>query len=125
MTTQDIITHWRTRAKETMRVAHAAHDVGSNADALFHCHLAIERALKASIMEQTGKPHPKIHDLLSLANLLKKNWNEDETELYDALSDFAVAARYDDPEWAKKIATDEVTLQWLKRTEQLLSHLIP
>ena len=105
VTINDVIKHWRKGAKSALRVAVLAHKDGEHELALFHCHLTIEKALKAAIMEKTGKPHPKIHNLARLALILRKDWSEAEQELLNTLSDFAVAARYDDPAWAKQYAT--------------------
>lgn len=102
-----------------------AYEDGQHELAPFHCHLAVEKALKAAVMEKTGKPHPKIHELFPLATLLKEEWTVDERELFDALSDFAIAAQYDDPAWAEQQAQPETAGQWLRRTEAFLSSLLP
>ena len=36
---------------------------------LFFCHLVTEKILKAAVVKQTGKPAPRVHDLIKLANL--------------------------------------------------------
>jgi HEPN domain-containing protein len=92
---------------------------------LFDAQLAVEKALKAAIMEKTGEPHPKIHSLFALATILKEDWPAQEKELFDALSDFAVAARYDDPAWALTQATRPQTERWIRRTEAFLSSFLP
>lgn len=125
MTTADIAQHWRNGSAKALRVAKLAHKDGAHELALFPCHLAIEKALKAAIMEKTKKPHPKIHSLWNLAVMLSKDWSEDDKELFDTLSDFAVAARYDDPQWAKECATAKIVERWIKRTGKFLSSFLP
>ena len=121
MTTKDVIAHWHKGAKSALRIAALAQKVGEHELALFHCHLAVEKALKAAIMERTGKPHPKVHNLSRLAPLLGDEWTEDERELFDALSAFAIAARYDDPAWALRYATAANATHWIERTTAFLA----
>jgi HEPN domain-containing protein len=125
VTTKDVIAHWRKGAKNALRVAGLSHEDGEQEFALFHCHLAVEKAIKAAIMEETGKPHPKLHELFTLAKLLREEWTDEDRELFDALSEFAVAARYDDPAWAEQQARPETVAAWLRRTEAFLSSFRP
>lgn len=126
MTQADVIAHWRKGAKDALHLAKRACEDGIYELALFHCHLAVEKALKAAIMAKTGKPHPKIHTLAHLASLLRDDWSEEDRTVFDTLSDFAVAARYDDPAWAERFATARNAEQWLARSEAFLStyHLL-
>ena len=121
MTTKDVIAHWRKGAQDALEAASLLEKDGKHELALFHCHLAVEKALKASVMELTAKPHPKVHNLGRLAVLLRADWTDDERELFDTLSEFAVAARYDDPEWAKRYANATNARLWIARTTSFLS----
>ncbi|MBU2213733.1 HEPN domain-containing protein [Patescibacteria group bacterium] len=125
MTEADIIAHWRKGAKDAFEMAQLAHKAGKYELALFHCHLAVEKILKAAVMEKTKKPHPKIHELSVLARLLKETWSVEEKQLFESLSDFAIAARYDDPTWAENYATSQNAQDWIKRTEAFLSTQCP
>jgi HEPN domain-containing protein len=116
-----IIGHWRKGANDALRVAKLAAEDGAYELALFHCHLAVEKALKAAVMEKTGKPHPKVHDLGRLALLVREAWTASDRELFDALSEFAVAARYDDPTWAERFATAQNARLWIDRTAAFLT----
>lgn len=121
MTTADVIAHWRRGAMDALEVAQLIARDGKYELALFNCHLALEKTLKAAVMERTGKPHPKIHNLGRLALLIRSNWSEQDRELFDTLSDFAIAARYDDPAWAKHYATAQNAQVWIDRTTEFLS----
>jgi HEPN domain-containing protein len=121
VTDAQLVKHWRHGAKQSLRLATLTAEDGLYELALFHCHLAVEKALKAAIMEQSGEPHPKVHALLRLGMLVHDDWSADERELFDALSEFAVAARYDDPDWAKRSATASAAHTWIKRTTTFLS----
>lgn len=92
--------------------------------ALFHCHLAAEKAIKSLYMSQHGEAAPQSHDLPYLAGLLKEKIHDDDLSLLKDLNDFAVQARYSDPVWAETRATKENTAQWVEHTSVLLSHLL-
>lgn len=124
MATDHVVVHWRKRARNSLKIARFANYIGSPADALVHCHLALERALKAAIMQKTGKSHPEVHDLLALAGLLSPQWSAEERSLFDTLTDLASTARHDDPAWAERHATRTEALYWIARTEQLVSRLL-
>ena len=125
MTTADVIKHWRKGAQGALRVATLACDDGAHELALFHCHLAVEKALKAAIMEKTAEPHPKVHNLGHLALLIQAEWPSADQDLFVTLSEFAVAARYDDPAWAERYATAENARVWIDRTADFLSRHCP
>jgi HEPN domain-containing protein len=95
VTTAQLIAHWRKGAKDALHLAKRAAADGLYELALFHCHLAVEKALKAAIMEKTGEPHAKVHALAHFASTLRTEWSPDDRELLDTLSDVAVAARKD------------------------------
>ena len=90
---------------------------------LFHCHLAVEKALKALHLREHGEAAPTSHDLPYLAGLLKQKFPEDSSSLFQGLNKFAVAARYSDPAWAKDFATEEQARLWLERVSVLLPML--
>lgn len=125
VTESETIAHWRKGARDALRLAKLAASDELFELALFHCHLAVEKALKAAIMEKTAEPHPKVHALLRLALLLQSEWSAEDQELFDTLSDFAVAARYDDPAWAERYATAANAERWIDRTERFLSRHLP
>ena len=72
-------------------------------------------------MEKTGKPHPRDHDLERLALLIREDWSDDDRRLFDLLSSFSVAARYDDPAWAQQFATAEQASLWIGQVDAFLS----
>src|SRR4051812_14793322 len=56
VTTEDVIAHWRKGAKNALRVAVLAHEDGEHELALFHCHLAVEKALKKALNRFSYSP---------------------------------------------------------------------
>ncbi|MBI1813221.1 HEPN domain-containing protein [Candidatus Peregrinibacteria bacterium] len=91
--------------------------------ALFHRHLAVEKALKALYMEEHRREAPLTHDLLHIALQGKHEWTNKEKEFLADLNEYAVAARYDDPLWAEREATAESVTNWIRAIEAFLSSL--
>ena len=125
VTEADVISHWRKGARDAMIVAQAAQEKGKYALALFNAHLAVEKALKALYMEQHRKESPMTHDLEKIALQINRKWTPAQKELLTDLTQYAVAARYDDPYWAEREATEENTSEWLVQAEVFLTILLP
>lgn len=125
VTEADVIAHWRKGAGDELASAKLLHKGGQHAAALFHCHLAIEKALKAQYMQEQQKAAPLTHDLLQVALQLQREWMVEEKKLLADLTEYAVAARYDDPLWAEQEATADNVAHWITRVEYLLSSLLP
>lgn len=124
MTEEDVISHWRKRARESLQLAGRAHEDGLYAHTLFNCDHAVERGLKALYMHQLRKEPPITHDLLRIAQELKNKWTPEEEELLTDLTEYAVMTRYDDPEWADREATKENSKLWLEKTTTFLSSIL-
>jgi HEPN domain-containing protein len=125
MTEADVISHWRKGARDAMELAGVALERGKFALTLFHIHLAIEKALKAQFMDQRRKDPPMTHDLERLALELKQSWTPDELELFQDLTQYAIAARYDDPTWAVHEATSENATHWMNAGQRFLNTFLP
>jgi HEPN domain-containing protein len=121
MTQADLILHWQGGAHDAMEVAKFCHETKRYDLALFHCHLAVEKMLKATYISEYDHDHPFTHDLLQLGLSLKRQWSEEEKMLLAELTDYATSARYSDPAWAQKQATEEASSAWIIRTESFLS----
>ena len=126
MTKEDLVALWRKEAREALRVADLAYGDGIYWLTMFHCHLAVEKALKAAYLEERGEDPPRTHELLFLAEELDRKWSEGDVTLFDTLGELAVEARYHDPGWAEKQATKEEALELARRLHQkLLVQQIP
>jgi HEPN domain-containing protein len=125
VTEADVIAHWRKGARDELASANLLHEGGQYPGALFHCHLAVEKALKAMYMEEHRTEAPLTHDLLQIALQLPRAWSEEEKQLLADLTEYAVAARYDDPVWAEREATADNVTAWIRRVTSLLSSLLP
>ncbi|OAT84848.1 HEPN domain-containing protein [Desulfotomaculum copahuensis] len=92
--------------------------------AIFMCHLAIEKALKALVVEQTDKAPPKTHNLINLIKLGNAVLTDEQTKFVSRLSLAGVVTRY--PGELKQ-AIDEyprhVTREYLNRTKEVVKCL--
>lgn len=70
---------------------------------IFMCHLAIEKALKATVCEETNKFPPKTHDLILLTNLGKVEFPDDLMTFIGMINNAAVVTRY--PEDLSKLVS--------------------
>lgn len=124
MSQEEIIQHWKKGARDALEAAQALHHLEKYALALFDCHLAVEKALKAAYIAKHDREAPPTHNLLLLTEELDQSWNQEQNDALSDLTDYAVAARYDDPEWAKTQATKENSVFWLKKTSAFLDLLL-
>ena len=123
----DAAQKWVERAEYDVETARAMLAAGRYLYVLFCCQQAVEKALKALIVERTGELPPRIHSLPRLAEVLALAPDEERTEFFAALSTFYVQSRY--PEQMEPLATaatrrkaetilrkTEKTVQWLLST---------
>ncbi len=64
--------------------------------ALFFCHLALEKALKALVIKRTHEHAPHMHDLRRLAEQALLTLTDNQRKDLDVISTFNIRARYDD-----------------------------
>lgn len=84
---------------------------------IFMCHLAIEKLLKAVIIERTETPPPRIHGLISLAAKSGVFFSEEHREIINELDDMGVVTRYPDGRQAlTETLTKERATKIFKRT---------
>lgn len=121
MTREEAAAHWQRGANDSLDVAKLCCGAGKYALALFHCQLAIEKALKALYIERHDAIPPKTHDLLQLVQKIEFPIDDRRRALLDELSDFATLARYSDAEWEYTSATDERAKHWIGIVQEFLS----
>jgi HEPN domain-containing protein len=61
---------------------------------IFMCHLAIEKALKAIVCEETNRVPPKTHDLIFLINLGKVKLSGDLLDFIGMINNAGIVTRY-------------------------------
>lgn len=127
MTQDEAVFHWQQRARSELKAAQILfekQDSDLYGEVLFHCHLALELALKAQHIIEKDSAAPFTHDLGELANELQIVWQTQELEDLDEITDLAILSRYGDKQWHDTHATKENTSKYLLKTEYLLSKLI-
>jgi len=84
---------WIARAAEDVAVAEFAGQAGYIQTCLFHLHQAIEKLLKAGLIEGQGA-HPKVHDLPRLATELGLAISQEQLALLAKLTEQYIPSRY-------------------------------
>lgn len=88
---------------------------------IFMCHLAIEKALKGIVCEETNKVPPKTHDLIYLINLGKIVLSGDLLDFVGVINNAGIVTRY--PEDLSKLISSypkEITQKYLDKTLEVI-----
>jgi HEPN domain-containing protein len=115
------IEYWKGGAEEDIAAARSLSEKGHLRHALFFAHLAVEKMLKAHVTKATGKPPPRIHDLLRLAERAGLSPDKERSKFLAYLQDFCLEGRYPDsrPELPPQDKAESVlsntreVLEWL------------
>jgi len=112
---------WNEKSSEDFETAGILFASGRNTYALFFCHLAIEKLLKALVVRKTNAHAPYDHNLQRLALDAGLQLSEAMQESLAEINTFNIKARYDDfkSQFYKK-ATAEYTKTYLRETEDIL-----
>ena len=88
---------------------------------VFMCHLALEKALKAIVSQETKKAPPKTHDLIFLVNLTKIKIEPNLLDFVGMLNNVSVVTRY--PEDLSRLVLSypkQVTQEYLRKTRKVI-----
>lgn len=96
MELEEKVTFWKIKAKENYRLAQQHYKLKNYAWCLFLCHLALEKMLKARVLESTKREAPYTHDLVLLAKLTHIKFGDQTLEYLDTINKFNIEARYED-----------------------------
>ncbi|MBI5153709.1 HEPN domain-containing protein [Candidatus Poribacteria bacterium] len=116
---------WVCQARYDLDTARAMQDAGRYLYVLFCCQQAVEKALKAVIVQKTGEHPPRIHKLRRLAEIAGLQTAPEQDKLLAVLSSFYVESRY--PEEAEELvatATPERSRSVLRDSEALIAWLV-
>lgn len=91
---------------------------------VLHCHQAIEKILKATIIEK-GKEIKKIHDLITLLEDSKIDLPKDFEEFIEKLNPHYQPTRYPDIPYKGPILryNKEIAQEYFKKTQEIFSWL--
>lgn len=117
---EKIIAYWREHAQYDLDTADSLYSGGRFPYSLFMCHLAIEKMLKAIIVETTGEHAPYTHNLRELAKRSGRTFSDEDATLLFEINEFNMEARY--PDWKDAFyekATNAFTKKYLDETQRL------
>ncbi|MEK7166008.1 MAG: HEPN domain-containing protein [Patescibacteria group bacterium] len=121
MTQADVVKYWREGVREALETGKELMDNKRYNHALFFCHLAVEKQLKAVYVKKKGEVPPYTHHLIELAEKINITISKEIREQLREINTFNLEARYDDYKLKfYKKATPEYSRNWLRITEELL-----
>ncbi len=117
---KELIQYWLDLAKYDMKTAESLLQSKRYPYALFLCHLAIEKILKARITFIIADHAPYTHNLIHLADKAQLTFSDEHKKLLTDLTEFNLEARY--PDWKRdfyKRATASYTKRYVDSTQSL------
>jgi HEPN domain-containing protein len=100
----DISRQWAERAQYDLDTADAMFKAGRYLYVLFCCQQAIEKMLKAVIVQRSNKLPPRIHQLARLVQIAKLTIDDKQMDLVREVSNYYLPSRY--PEEAADLSAD-------------------
>ena len=119
----EIVAHWRESAQSDWVIAEDNLKLGHYHWALFLCHLAIEKQLKALVVRAELTP-PLTHDLAQLWKLANLDLSVPFAAWLEEIAQYNIAGRYDDEKRAfYHKATKAYTETWFSRCREVFTWL--
>lgn len=114
--------NWLAQVAYDLETAEHMLTTGRYVHVIFMCHLALEKALKAVVSEETKKLPPRTHDLIGLAQRAQLNPSEKQREFINDINDASVVTRYpDDLSLLQAKYTEAVARDYLERTKEVIA----
>ena len=125
MNKENQIKYWITAAELDWKAAADLLESNKNFHlCLFICHLTVEKLLKVIVVKVTNDYPPKTHNLLRLAEIVKLELKDEDTQLLQELTQFQLDTRYPDEKFKLyKMATKDFILERFKKTETIKTWL--
>lgn len=116
---------WLARVGSDLSMAEGAIEKKEYMYVAFFCQQALEKTLKAIIIDESGKLPPRTHSLVDLAQFAKITLDEEKKKLYSSLTAYYVESRYpngkgqltirlDDTSAAGLLSRTKDEIEWLK-----------
>jgi len=119
------IRYWADGAAYDLETGKALLDAKRLPYALFFAHLAIEKLLKAVVVEETAEHAPYTHSLIILAKKAKVDLSEKMYEQLAEFMEFHIEARYPDEKKSfYNKCTEEFARQKFAEVEEFYSWLV-
>src|SRR5690606_35465813 len=115
------IEYWKTGADSDLETAEILIQNMKFVQGLFFCHLCIEKITKAILVKETSQIPPKSHDIFYLANKAQIDLPDEKQKIVQILMKYQLEGRY--PEYYPKPPSLELTMNYLKETQNLLKWL--
>lgn len=115
------IEYWKSGADSDLETAEILIQNNKFVQGLFFCHLCIEKITKAILVKETNQIPPKSHDIFYLANKAQIKLPENKQRIVQILMKYQLEGRY--PEYYPKPPSLELTMNYLKETQNLLKWL--
>jgi len=115
---------WLDQSTYDLKTAESLYQARRYIYVIFMCHLAVEKALKALIVEVTGKAPPRTHNLVNLMKIGQVKLSDEQIRFITRLSLAGVVTRY--PEELKRALDDyppPVTRDYLKKAKDVVKCL--
>lgn len=90
------IAYWQRSSAEDFAAARSLYAKKHYPQCLFFCHLAVEKLLKALVVQRTGESAPFMHDLRQLAARAGLKVDADRTRILEEIFTFNIVGRYAD-----------------------------
>jgi HEPN domain-containing protein len=120
----DLSQQWAERAQYDLDTADPMFKAGRYLYVLFCCQQAIEKMLKAAIIQRTNEVPPRIHQLVRLVELARVAVEEKHIDFLRELSNYYLPSRY--PEEAADLApvvTEEDARRVLAQSREFMQWL--
>lgn len=117
-------TEWLKQAEYDFETAQAMFQAGRYIYTFFMCHLAVEKVLKAAVVEQTGDIPPKTHNLIILLKTVQLDLPEEQLDHIASLNAMSVTTRYpEDLSKALENLSSDIANVFLNKTREVLQCL--
>jgi len=120
--TKKQIEYWRDGALDDLTTAKILIQSRRFLHGLFFCHLVIEKALKANVVNISNDFAPRSHNLFYLSEMANLEIDDDVQVFMGILMKFQLQGRY--PDYNPAIPDNEKLNEYLFKTEELLQWLL-
>ena len=120
----EVVKNWIRSSQYDIKTAEALYESKRYVYVIFMCHLSVEKAVKAVVLDRRKKSPPKTHDLLRLIELAEINVPDNHWPIIAHLNEASVPTRY--PEDMSKLVRYYNRLaaqRYLKESKELLRWL--
>ncbi len=121
---EEILGFWKEKSDSDLETAQVLFESRKYSEALFFCHLSIEKFLKFLVVRKTEDHAPYDHNLIKLAEDTDLKLSGEDSDLLAEINTFNIKGRYDDYKQSfYKKATKEYAEEYINKTKTILKWL--